>query len=376
MAVSQGRLQQQHVRIFKTECIGQGSFGIVYKAQCNLLACAAKIIRPDLFDKTDSSREELLEKVASGFALLNQFQHPNIIQCLGTDQDDVLGLPVLLMEFIEENLTSFLQHNPLLSNHLHVQVDIVSDVSLALYYLHSNGIIHGNLSSNNVFVCPSHRAKVSDIKMLDLPVSTTASDGPGSPVSTNSYKPTEAFGDSEVECEKLDCFSVGVVSVQVITGRFPDPSPKLQRVKSYAGKHTVHVCVHVRVHVYSSLARLVVKEEKKENPDPIHHTKTTQTRKHKMTRTPGCPALRTGMVGTCVHVHTCTCTCIHVCVYARYARHVCKRSSCLLCLVLNSASLVASHVYCSPVDKITCLELYNVMHPAHWVTSIFTSRAV
>ena len=357
MAVSQGRLQQQHVRIFKTECIGQGSFGIVYKAQCNLLPCAAKIVRPDLFDKTESSREELLEKVASGFALLSQFQHPNIVQCLGTDQDDVSGLPVLLMEFIEENLTSFLQHNPLLSNHLHVQVDIVSDVTLALYYLHSNGITHGNLSSNNVFVCPSHRAKVSDIKMLDLPVSTTASDGPGSPVSTNSYKPAETFGDSEVECEKLDCFSVGVVSVQVITGRFPDPSPKLQRVKSYAGKHTVHVCVHV----YSTLARLVVKEEKKVNPNPIHHTKTIQTRTHKMTRTPGCPALRTGMVGTCVHACTYTCTCTHAC----------KRSSCLLCLVLNSASLVASHVYCSPVDKITCLELYIVMRLAHWVTSIY-----
>ena len=53
----------------------------------------------------------------------------------------------------------------------------------------------------------------------------------------------------------------------------------------------------MKIHVYSTLAKLVVKEEKKENPDPIHYTRTVQTRKHKMTRTPGCPALRTGMVG-------------------------------------------------------------------------------
>ena len=42
---------------------------------------------------------------------------------------------------------------------------------------------------------------------------------------------------------------------------------------------------------------LVIKEKKKENPDPIHHTQTVQTHKHKMTRTPVCPAFKTGMVG-------------------------------------------------------------------------------
>ena len=48
----------------------------------------------------------------------------------------------------------------------------------------------------------------------------------------------------------------------------------------------------MKIHVYSTLAKLVVKEEKKENPDPIHHTKM---RKHKMTRTPGCLALSGGL---------------------------------------------------------------------------------
>ena len=38
----------------------------------------------------------------------------------------------------------------------------------------------------------------------------------------------------------------------------------------------------VYIHVYSTLANLVIK---KENPDPIHHTQAVQTRKHKMTRT-------------------------------------------------------------------------------------------
>ena len=38
---------------------------------------------------------------------------------------------------------------------------------------------------------------------------------------------------------------------------------------------------YIKIHVYSTLAKLVVEEEKKGNPDPIHHTRTVQTRKHK-----------------------------------------------------------------------------------------------
>ena len=59
----------------------------------------------------------------------------------------------------------------------------------------------------------------------------------------------------------------------------------------------VRVCAYMYIHVYSTLAKLVIEKEKKENPDPIHYTRTVQTRKYKITRTPGCPALRTGMVG-------------------------------------------------------------------------------
>ena len=45
---------------------------------------------------------------------------------------------------------------------------------------------------------------------------------------------------------------------------------------------STHKCIYMymKIHVYSTLARFVIKEEKKENPDPIHHTKTIQTQTH------------------------------------------------------------------------------------------------
>ena len=43
-----------------------------------------------------------------------------------------------------------------------------------------------------------------------------------------------------------------------------------------------HTCIVVcDIHVYSTLAKLVAEEEKKGNPERIHHTRTVQTHKHK-----------------------------------------------------------------------------------------------
>ena len=62
------------------------------------------------------------------------------------------------------------------------------------------------------------------------------------------------------------------------------------------GFHCVHCMTWKYVHVYSTLARLVVKEETKENPDSTYPTKTKQTG----TRTPGCPAFELGWWVTCI----------------------------------------------------------------------------
>ena len=150
-----------------------------------------------------------------------------------------LGLPVLLMEFVQENLTSFLHHNPPLSSHLHVQVNISYDIALALHHLHSNGIIHRNISSNNILLSPSHQAKITDIRMFDFPAATSknvSSRNSGPWNCAIDYMPPEAFDKTKVCNEKLDCFSAGVIGIQVITGLYPEPSPKFQRVKSSAGK--------------------------------------------------------------------------------------------------------------------------------------------
>ena len=98
---------------------------------------------------------------------LSTIRHPNIVQYLGTYQDPDMGLPVLLMELMDDSLTHFLETSTQPIPY-HIQVNICHDITLALSFLHSNGIIHRDLSSNNVLLIGNVRAKVTDFGMARI----------------------------------------------------------------------------------------------------------------------------------------------------------------------------------------------------------------
>ena len=147
-----------------------------------------------------------------------------MVQYLGVARDPESGLLVLLMELMDESLTAFLERSnePL---PYRLQVNLYHDVALALAYFHLNGIIHRDLSSNNVLLIAGSRAKVTDFGMSKLsemhPRITPLTQCPG----TLAYMPPEALKVPPVYSKKLDIFSSGVVAVQIVTRNFPDPGP-------------------------------------------------------------------------------------------------------------------------------------------------------
>ena len=138
--------------LFKDQILGIGSYGSVCKAKCDDLLCAAKVIHPTLFDPTALQqiaphREHRLpiRRFQLECDFLSTVRHPNIVQYLGTHQDLETRLPVLLMELMDDSLTHFLESSPQPILY-HTQVNICHDISRALSFLHSNGIVHRDLS--------------------------------------------------------------------------------------------------------------------------------------------------------------------------------------------------------------------------------------
>ena len=214
------------VQIIKSACLGIGSYGAVYKAICDELPCAAKIIHPTLFETNDPGSRKIVERFDQECEFLSGVRHPHI---LGVSRDPESGLPVLLMELLDGNLTNFLEQSqePL---PYHIQVSLCHDIALALAYLHSNTIIHRDLSSNNVLLIAGSRAKVTDFNMSKFtdanPRMTPLTMCPGTMV----YMSPEALKEPPVYTDKLDCFSHGVLSVQIMTRQFPNPGKRTQTV--------------------------------------------------------------------------------------------------------------------------------------------------
>ena len=150
------------------------------------------------------------------YEFMSSIKHPNIVQYLGLHRDVDTGLPALLMELMDDSLTHFVESctQPI---PYHIQLNICHDITVALSFLHSNNIVHRDLSSNNVLLIGNVRAKVTDFGMARL--------GDGNPrgtqltftmfPGTDVYMPPEAVQDKPVYSEEIDCFSFGVITLQI-----------------------------------------------------------------------------------------------------------------------------------------------------------------
>ena len=208
--------------------LGTGAYGQVFRATLDELPCAAKLLHAILLDPDKPRNRTLFEQECR---FLSEIRHPNIVQYLDVEEDEVSGLPILLMELMDDSLTHFLEQSeePLA---YHVQVNIGHDIALAVAFLHLNHIVHRDLSSSNVLLIgEGSRAKVTDFGMSTLtelnPRMTGLTKCPGNPA----YMSPEALLDPPVYTEKLDCFQVGVLMLQIMTRKYPVPGRAMNRVR-------------------------------------------------------------------------------------------------------------------------------------------------
>ena len=229
MAQRQTGFAYHNIELYKSESLGSGSYGGVCKAKCDGLMCAAKIMHPTLFDLHDPGTESYLRKFSEECHLLSLARHPNVVQYLATYYDPDTRLPVLLMELCDESLTAFLKRSPGPLSY-HIQLNICHDITLALVYLHSNGLIHRDLTGNNVLMIAGTRAKITDFGMSKPATAnscmTTLTQCPGNVL----YMSPEALDEAKFYTAKLDIFSFGVIVIQILTRQFPNPTDRFRTV--------------------------------------------------------------------------------------------------------------------------------------------------
>ena len=220
----------RQLKINLDDALGIGSYGKVVRAKLGKHPCAAKLLHDTMFMFDDPGQLTVIRKFREECELLSSIDHPNIVKYLGTAREPRSGRPVLLMELMYESLTKYLERSTAPLKY-YSQFSIVHDVAVALAYLHANSVVHRDLSSNNVLLTVDGTAKVTDFGMSRLiamhPRATPLTQCPGTLV----YMPPEALMTPPQYSDRLDCFSFGVLIIQVATRQFPNPGESYKYVE-------------------------------------------------------------------------------------------------------------------------------------------------
>ena len=204
--------------------IGVGDYGKVFEVEYCGTIFAAKEIRSILVEEVRREEFEATKKAFLTKCIRSgSLSHPNIVTFLGVYNPGGHSLlPVLVMERMQESLTSVVEKYPNIP--MYVKLSMLLDVSRGLWYLHTHHppIVHRDLSPNNVLLTGQFVAKISDLgvaKVIQADSKKTKTRAPG----TVDFMPPEALLETPEYGPPLDIFSYGGVIFYVVNQEWPTP---------------------------------------------------------------------------------------------------------------------------------------------------------
>jgi eukaryotic-like serine/threonine-protein kinase len=204
--------------------LGEGGFGVVYKAVHPLIGKAAAI---KVLNRQYSSNPQMVSRFISEARAVNQIRHRNIIDifAFGTLED---GRQYFIMELLEGMpLDKYLSEKGRLS--VEETVAILRPVARALDAAHGSGIAHRDLKPENIFLgfddegIPFPKLLDFGIAKLLAPDATAGGQSKtrtGTPMGTPYYMSPEQCRGRNVD-HRTDVYSFGIMLHQVLAGRLP-----------------------------------------------------------------------------------------------------------------------------------------------------------
>ncbi len=204
--------------------LGQGGMGVVYKAKDRLtdefVALKQVTVQPSQIQhnsraETSEATGDDLVALAHEFEILAGLRHPHIIGVLdyGFDAD---RMPYYTMQLMP-NTRDFYEPAPV---DVAKAVKLLSQVLLALDYLHRRGITHRDLKPSNIMIDERGNARV-----LDFGLAVQGSVG-GGISGTLAYMSPEVLTGMPAT-PKSDLFALGVMMYEMFVGKHPFASTSI-----------------------------------------------------------------------------------------------------------------------------------------------------
>lgn len=206
--------------------IGSGGMGDIYKARnikdkVRTSTYAIKILREEY-----SHDEKYKRRFKNEAAVIDQLQHPNIVQVMERGEHD--GTLFIAMELLEgRTLADFLEKEKNIP--LDAALSIMIQMAGAIAEIHKRGIIHRDLKPENIMVLHSSAGDITpisnvQIKILDFGLARTQNlsrlTRSGMIMGTIYYVPPEQLSLSKV-LPAGDIYSLAVIYYQMLTLQKP-----------------------------------------------------------------------------------------------------------------------------------------------------------
>ena len=204
--------------------INRGSYGSVSCGEFDGTPVAVKRIHGLLLEAAKGQGDFKL--VMSSFQqecqLLEQVDHPHVVNFRGAFYDETRGEPMLVMERMRENLREFLERS---RNELspQKQLMICLEIARGLRFLHTHTppIVHRDLTDKNVMLSKDGLVKIGDLGQSKLKANNAQYFSTAQPGAIP-FMPPEAMRKEAHYNEKLDTFSFGVLMLEVATQQPPE----------------------------------------------------------------------------------------------------------------------------------------------------------
>jgi serine/threonine-protein kinase len=200
--------------------IGEGGFGVVYKAVHPVIGKPAAI---KVLNHQYSSNPEMVARFISEARSVNKIRHRNIVDIFSFGALDD-GRRFFVMELLDGmSFDEMLQRTGPMAPHQ--VLSLLEGVARALDAAHGADVVHRDLKPDNIFMVCENGVPVQ-AKLLDFGIAKLMSDNnsmrtrTGIPMGTPHYMSPEQCRGRNVD-HRTDIYSFGIVLYRALTGKLP-----------------------------------------------------------------------------------------------------------------------------------------------------------
>ncbi|CAA2955045.1 serine threonine- kinase HT1 [Olea europaea subsp. europaea] len=201
-------------QLFIGNRFASGAHSRIYRGIYKQRAVAVKMVR--IPTHNEETRTLLEQQFKSEVALLSRLYHPNIVQFIAARKKPPVYC--IITEYMSQGtLRMYLNKKEPYSLSTETILRLALDISRGMEYLHSQGVIHRDLKSNNLLLNDEMRVKVADFGTSCL--ETQCREAKGN-MGTYRWMAPEMIKE-KLYTRKVDVYSFGIVLWELTTALLP-----------------------------------------------------------------------------------------------------------------------------------------------------------